>query len=378
MRRMVLPAVIVAVLVVGVSVGDAFTPPAGTQRGSLGCDGGYKPGTACDVAPPRLGPCPSDPTGCEQSYGTGVPENPEVEGLYPPALPGHPARLIYYNEGCKTSVPQKIWIAEGSTPTDASLPSVGVIPRTLVGRSGELDFTLPSDFSAGPYVSISAPATSGTCYPPFQGVWILVGGDACPTPALTATAHLDPGRREVMATIIARGLGAEDRCGRAELSVDHQRIGALRQTGSTATGTVRLTGSRSCISTLHAKVTQRDTTATHDAPVRGGKPTFQTATAVRTSSGTVKLLARVDNLRPPGLCGAPVIIATVAHGSRGVVQFKVLPSSATAATAHAILSGHEDCGTLLQFRVTQDHIDDEIPAPAVGGPPSSGCQINPP
>ena len=92
----------------------------------------------------------------------------------------------------------------------------------------------------------------------------------------------------------------------------------------------------------------------------------------------MKLLARVDNLRPPDLCGAPVIIATVAHGSRGVVQFKVLPSSATAATAHAILSGHEDCGTLLQFRVKQDQIDDEIPAPTVGGPPSSGCQINPP
>ena len=152
------------------------------------------------------------------------------------------------------------------------------------GAIGRTRFHAPFGLRAGPYVSISAPATSGMCYPPFQGVWILVGGDACPTPALTATAHLDPGRREVMATIIARGLGAEDRCGRAELSVDHQRIGALRQTGSTATGTVRLTGSRK----LHQHAARQGDAARHDRHARRagprGKPTFQTATAVRTST----------------------------------------------------------------------------------------------
>jgi hypothetical protein len=217
----------VALLIVaaGVTVAPAahaFVPPGGTSRSAIICNGGYKPGTPCVVAPPQLLPCPGGATGCLQVAGTEVPflhDGGLLAAQFPPAVPGHPVQLEFYNEGCKTSVPQTIWAGDGTQfegqQTITSLHSLGVIPRTPPGHSRALSFSLPTDLLMM-YVSIDAPAARSACsYPPVQGVWLTIGNDSCSVhagrqaPAATASCDkLDVTAKPVQR--IASGLNKDE------------------------------------------------------------------------------------------------------------------------------------------------------------------------
>lgn len=164
----------------------------------------------------------------------------------------------------------------------------------------------------------------------------------CAAPRIAATARVVRNGEQVEVKLIARGLGPASQCGSARILVGSRtHVTTLKRSGDTATGSVRLSGARSCVSTIRATLTEGTAGAATSAPVEGG-PRVVTAHAVRDKSGGVEVVARVENLRPLAVCGR-------AHIRADGVPFPKLKQNATAATGSVHLTGREECTTLVQL-----------------------------
>ena len=183
----------------------------------------------------------------------------------------------------------------------------------------------------------------------------------CPVePKITGTARAVRGGSEVIATMRATQL--REGCGQARLSWDTTTARGgfekLRRSGSTLTGTARLTRRQICTLRMTGTVQESDAVAATEVPFSGDLPVL-TASAVRGPNGETTLTLNADRLRPSADCGTPSVQAVIGvAGARREITMTVekIPGKPQAFVAHATLPAHT-CLTTADFLVRQRDID---------------------